>query len=91
MSSMTGSTLEELSTRESEMSIHETSFMMMQRNKTRSSLNDSNISIDSKSEKQSSGIFSSFFQSLIKPASPDDGEVDPEYNGSSDEDESNNK
>jgi hypothetical protein len=31
MSEMTGSTLEHLSTRESEMSIHETSFMMMQR------------------------------------------------------------
>ena len=31
MSEMTGSTLEDLSTRESEMSIHETSFMVMQR------------------------------------------------------------
>lgn len=31
MSSMTGSTLEDLSTRETEMSVHETSFMISQR------------------------------------------------------------
>jgi len=31
MNDMTGSTLEDLSTRESEMSIHESSFMVMQR------------------------------------------------------------
>lgn len=52
-------------------------------------LNDSNITIESnKADKQSTGMFSSFFNSLIKPATADDGPIDPGAEESSDEDES---
>ena len=74
---MTGCTLEELSTRESEMSVQETSFMVMQRSKTNSAMGDSNMSVQSSTDNKPSGFFSSFFQSLIKPASPDDADIDP--------------
>jgi hypothetical protein len=69
---MTGATLEELSTRETEMSIHESSFMSAQ--KARAQSRNSNIKIDSQSEGsvKSSGIFGNFFQSLLKPSDPDD-------------------
>ena len=48
MSSMTGSTLEDLSTRETEMSVHETSFMISQRQKAAQGRNQ-NISMKSPS------------------------------------------
>ena len=82
---MKGCTLEELSTRETEMSVHETSFMVSQRSKARGgsrsvagNLNDSNITIESKSDRASQGLFSSFFQSLVKPPQAEDSAKDPE-------------
>jgi len=52
-------------------------------------LNDSNITIESnKSDKHSTGMFGSFFQSLIKPVTADEGPNDPGAEISSDEDDS---
>lgn len=91
LSSMTGASLEELSTRETEMSIHETSFMAEQRSRaqSRNTAMQGSPSTPSSSGSSMFGSFGFFQSLLVKPAAADDGSMDAEddVNGSGSSDE----